>query len=100
LTIWQTHGERLYPRRAEALDLLLLEHRAVYDAVTDPHQSALSQWPYLRDRRNAYADLLLNASSLQHTLRRIEKACAAFFRRGQHLGSIKVKLHRSLPDKA
>ena len=51
-----------------------------YEA-TGQGQSALSQWPYFRDWRNAYGDLLLNASSLQHTLRRLDKAFAAFFRR-------------------
>jgi putative transposase len=151
----RTYEYRLYPRKAEreALDKLLLEHRAVYNAAleqsrnayeaTGQHQTALSQWPYFRDWRNAFPDLILNASSLQHTLRRVDKAYAAFFRRVkagqtpgyprfkganrfdsieytygdgvklayaaefdrfvlrvQNVGSIKVKLHRFLPDTA
>jgi putative transposase len=89
----RTYEYRLYPRKAEreALDKLLLEHREVYNAAleqsrnayeaTGKHQTALSQWPYFRDWRNAFPDLILNASSLQHTLRRVDKAYAAFFRR-------------------
>jgi putative transposase len=89
----RTYEYRLYPRPAEqaALSRLLEQHRAVYNAAleqcrnayeaTGQHQSALSQWLYFRDWRNAFPDLLLNASSLQHTLRRVDKAYAAFFRR-------------------
>jgi len=84
---------RLYPRARErkALDTLLEEHREVYNhaleqckntyEATGKTQTALSQWPYFRDWRNAYPALLLNASSLQHTLRRLDKAFSAFFRR-------------------
>ncbi len=151
----RTYEYRLYPRPAEqaALSKLLEQHREVYNAAleqcrnayeaTGQHQSALSQWPYFRDWRNAFPDLLLNASSLQHTLRRVDKAYAAFFRRVkagetpghprfkgenrfhsveytygdgakleydddydrfvlkvQNVGSIKVKLHRLMPDTA
>jgi putative transposase len=89
----RTYEYRLYPRKPErkALETLLLEHREVYNAAlaqcrnayeaTGQHQSALSQWSYFRDWRNAFPDLILNASSLQHTLRRVDKAYAAFFRR-------------------
>jgi putative transposase len=89
----RTYEYRLYPRKheREALDALLEQHREVYNAAleqcrnayqaTGKHQSALSQWPYFRDWRNAFPDLILNASSLQHTLRRLDKAFAAFFRR-------------------
>ncbi len=151
----RTYEYRLYPRKAEqaALERLLEQHREVYNAAlaqcrnayeaTGQHQSALSQWPYFRDWRNTFPDLILNASSLQHTLRRVDKAYAAFFRRVkagqtpghprfkgenrfhsveytygdgakleydddydrfvlkvQNVGSIKVKLHRFLPDTA
>jgi putative transposase len=71
--------------------MLLEQHREVYNAAlaqckngyaaTGQHQNALKQWPYFRDWRNTYADLLLNAASLQHTLRRLDKGFAAFFRR-------------------
>jgi putative transposase len=148
-----TYEYRLYPRKRErrALDLLLEQHREVYNRAleqcknvyeaTGKGQSALSQWPYFRDWRNAYGDLLLNASSLQHTLRRLDKAFNAFFKRVkkgetpgyprfkglgrlksleftygdgchldyepdvdryvlevQHVGKLKVKLHRFLPS--
>src|SRR5581483_888380 len=88
-----TYEYRLYPRPAErrALEALLEQGREVYNAAltqckvvyetTGQHQSALSQWPYFRDWRNAFPDLILNASSLQHILRRLDKAYAAFFRR-------------------
>jgi putative transposase len=89
----RTYEYRLYPRKREreALDALLEQHREVYNRAleqsknaydaTGKGQSAISQWPYFRDWRNAYPDLLINASSLQHTLRRLDKAFAAFFRR-------------------
>src|SRR5260221_4739399 len=146
---------RLYPRKAEraALDLLLEQHREVYNRAleqckntheaTGNGQSAINQWSYFRDWRNSFGDLILNASSLQHTLRKLDKAFSAFFRRVkagetpgyprfkgkdrlksieytygdgvkldydealdrfvlhvQNIGSIKVKLHRLLPDSA
>ncbi len=89
----RTYEYRLYPRRAErqALETLLGQHREVYNraleqcknayTATGKHPSALSQWAYFREWRNAFPDLTLNASSLQHTLRRLDKALAAFFRR-------------------
>jgi len=88
-----TYEYRLYPRQRErqALNSLLEQHREVYNnalaqcknayEVTGKHGSALSQWPYFRDWRNRHADLLLNAASLQHTLRRLDKAFSTFFRR-------------------
>jgi len=51
-----------------------------YEA-TGKGQRALSQWPYFRDWRNRFDGLMLNASSLQHTLRKLDKAFGAFFRR-------------------
>ncbi len=89
----RTYEYRLYPRKheREALEALLSQHREVYNraleqskhayAATGQHQSAISQWAYFRDWRKAFPDLMLNASSLQHTLRRLDKAFAAFFRR-------------------
>ena len=88
-----TYEYRLYPRRQEhaALERLLEQGREVYNAalqqcrivydVTHQYQPALSQWPYFRDWRNAYRDVVLNASSVQHILRRVDKAYAAFYRR-------------------
>src|SRR5688572_101726 len=88
-----TYEFRLYPRKREeaARKTLLEQHREVYNRAleqcknayeaTGKGQSAMSQWPYFRDWRKVYDDLILNASSLQHTLRRLDKAFAAFFRR-------------------
>jgi putative transposase len=89
----RTYEYRLYPRQREraALDRLLEQHREVYNRAleqcrnvyetTGQGQRAISQWPYFRDWRNTFPDLILNASSLQHTLRRLDKAFASFFRR-------------------
>src|SRR2546421_8451499 len=89
----RTYEYRLYARKREraALETLLEQHREVYNGAleqcknayeaTGKGQSAISQWPYFRDWRNAYDDLILNASSVQHTLRRLDKAFSAFFRR-------------------
>src|SRR5437868_6390345 len=89
----RTYEFRLYPRKREraALETLLDQHREVYNRAleqcknvyeaTGKGQSGLDQWPYFRDWRNAFPELILNASSLQHTLRRLDKAFAAFFRR-------------------
>lgn len=89
----RTYEYRLYPRQREreALETLREQHREVYNRAleqcknayeaTGKGQSAISQWPYFREWRNAYPDLLINASSLQHTLRRLDQALAAFFRR-------------------
>jgi len=83
---------RLYPRKAErhALELMLEQGREVYNAAlaecktayaaAGKHQSALSQWTYFREWRKQ-PGILLNASSLQHILRRLDKSYSAFFRR-------------------
>src|ERR1041385_6774405 len=101
-----TYQYRLYPRPAEraALELLLEQSREVYNAAlaqcktayaaTGKHQSAISQWPYFRDWRNTFDELLLNASSLQHLLRRLDKAHSAFFERikvGEKAGQPRFK---------
>jgi len=102
----RTYQYRVYPRRAEraALDLLLEQSREVYNAAlaqcknayaaTGKHKSALSQWPYFRDWRNTFDDLLLNASSMQHLLRRLDKAYGACFERikaGERAGQPRYK---------
>ncbi len=78
-------------REQKALARLLDQHREVYNRALEQYknayeatgqgQRALNQGPYFRDWRKAYPDLLINASSLQHTLRRLDKAFGAFFRR-------------------
>ncbi len=89
----RTYSYRRYPRQREreALAGRLEQHREVYhhaleqcknaDAATGQHPRALRQWAYFRDWRKAFPELTLNASSVQHTLRRLDKAFAAFFRR-------------------
>lgn len=76
---------RLYPRQAErqTLELLLSQGREVYNAAlaqcktayeaTGKHQTAISQWAYFREWRKQ-PGILLNASSLQHILRRLATA--------------------------
>ena len=88
----RTYEYRLYPRKRETvlLDRLLREHQDVYnDALTQAkrffetqrkHQKAITQWPYFREWRKQ-AGMLANASSVQHTLRRLDKAYSAYFRR-------------------
>ena len=83
---------RLYPRRSERalLDRLLEEHREVYNAalaqrktmyeIHGQQATGLSQWRYFRDWRKQQG-ILANASSIQQTLRRLDKAFTAFFRR-------------------
>jgi putative transposase len=83
---------RLYPRKRErqALEILLEQSREVYNAAlqqcknayeaTQTRQSAINQWDYFREWRQQ-AGILLNASSLQQVLRRLDKAYSSFFRR-------------------
>jgi putative transposase len=87
-----TYEYRLYPRRTERqrLGRMLEQAREVYNAALAECKSfyeangkgikALSQWNYFREWRKQ-EDILLNASSLQHLLRRLDKAYSAFFRR-------------------
>lgn len=87
-----TYEYRLYPRKAEikTLETMLEQGREVYNAAlqqcksvyetTKKHQSGLSQWDYFREWRKQ-SGILLNASSLQHLLRRVDKAYSGFFRR-------------------
>jgi putative transposase len=93
-----TYEYRLYPRRAEVkhLEAMLEQGREVYNAALAECKAfvrnfvsaeangkgikALSQWDYFREWRKQEGTLL-NASSLQHLLRRLDKAYSAFFRR-------------------
>ncbi|MBL8133297.1 MAG: transposase [Anaerolineae bacterium] len=105
-----TYQYRLYPRRAEAkrLDTLLYQGKLVYNfalevckntyEATGESVKALSLWRYFRDWRNSQpeAERVLNASSVQHLLRRLDKAYAAFFRRikaGEKAGHPRFKSH-------
>jgi putative transposase len=87
-----TYEYRLYPRRAEQkrLERMLEQGREVYNAALAQCRTfyeangkgikAVAQWNYFREWRKQ-GGILLNASSLQHLLRRLDKAYSAFFRR-------------------
>jgi putative transposase len=96
---------RLYPRRHERvlLEQMLEQHREVYNAalqecknryeLTHKHQTAISQCDYFREWRKQDG-ILLNASSLQQTLRRLDKTYNDFFRRmnaGKKSGPPRIK---------
>jgi hypothetical protein len=80
-----TYEYRLYPRKAEvkALQTLLEQGREVYNLAlaqckivyetTGEHQGGIAQSDYFREWRKQEG-ILLNASSLQHLLRRLDKA--------------------------
>jgi putative transposase len=88
----RSYKYRLYPRKAEvrALETLLEQGREVYNGAlaecklryqaTGKGIKALAQWDYFREWRKQDG-ILLNASSLQHILRRVDKAYDGFFRR-------------------
>lgn len=75
------------------LDFLLLQSRLVYNAALEQRMTTYketgkeigyeAQWTHFRDLRRQNPDTLglVNASSLQHLLRRLDKSFAAFFRR-------------------
>jgi putative transposase len=75
------------------LDFLLWQSRMAYNAALEQRITTYretgkgigygAQWTYFRDVRRDNADTLgqVNASSLQHLLRRLDKSFAAFFRR-------------------
>lgn len=77
----------------QSLDFLLWQSRLVYNAALEQRISTYqqtgqglnynAQWTHFRDLRRLAPQTLgqVNASSLQHTLRRLDKAFAAFFRR-------------------
>src|SRR5262245_20962995 len=83
---------RLYirPRERLLLETMLEQGREVYNAAleqckqiyetTQKHITAISQWSYFREWRKQ-PGILLNASSLQHILRRVDRAYNGFFRR-------------------
>jgi len=77
----------------QALDFLLWQSRLIYNAALEQRIQTYqetgkgiaygAQWEYFRDLRHANLDTigLINASSLQHLLRRLDKAFQAFFKR-------------------
>ena len=79
--------------QAQTLDFLLWQSRLVYNAaleqrITNYQETGRgigynAQWAHFRDVRRDNPETLgkLNASSLQHVLRRLDKAFQAFFRR-------------------
>jgi len=79
--------------RARRLDFMLWQSRLVYNAALEQRISTYrgtgqgigyrAQWAHFREVRRGSSDTLgqINASSLQHLLRRLDKAFAAFFRR-------------------
>ena len=91
----RTFQYRLYPSRtqAEALDFLLWQTRNVYNAGLEQRINTYketgkgigytAQWTHFRDERHANPETLgkLNATSVQQTLRRLDKTFSAFFRR-------------------
>lgn len=102
-----TYEYRLYPRRGEQqrLALMLEQSREVYNAALAECQAfyaangksmkAIAQWSYFREWRKQ-AGILLNASSLQQLLRRLDKSYGAFFRRvkaGEKSGHPRFKGH-------
>jgi putative transposase len=81
------------PDQQTQLDFLLWQSRLVYNAALQQRISTYqetgkgigygSQWAHFRDLRRLNPETLgqVNASSLQHLLRRLDKAFSAFFRR-------------------
>ena len=79
--------------QARALDFLLWQSRLIYNAALEQRITTYretgqgigfnAQWAHFRDLRHANPDTygLLNASSLQQLLRRLDKGFQAFFRR-------------------
>src|SRR5258707_10470204 len=80
----------LRPHERTLLEAMLEQAREVYNAalqqcktvyeMTGKREAGISQWRYFREWRKQDG-ILLNASSLQHILRRLDKAYSAFFRR-------------------
>ena len=81
------------PEQLKKLDFLLWQSRLVYNAALEQRITTYqetgkgigygSQWARFRDVRRDNPDTLgrVNASSLQHLLRRLDKSFTAFFRR-------------------
>ena len=80
-------------RQRDALDYILWQQRILYNAALEQRKtvyeatgkgvSYADQWAHFRDERRAKPDTfgLVNATSLQQLLRRVDKADSAFFRR-------------------
>lgn len=81
------------PGQDRQLDFLLWQSRVVYNAALEQRITTYqetgqgigyaAQWVHFRDLRHENPDTLgqVNASSLQHLLRRLDRSFAAFFRR-------------------
>ncbi len=79
--------------QAKALDYLVWQSRLIYNAALEQRIMTYqetgkgigytAQWAHFRDLRRSESETIgkLNASSLQHILRRMDKAFQAFFRR-------------------
>ena len=91
----RTYKYRLYTNKSQrdALDFILWQQRIMYNAALEQRKrvyeetgkgiSYAEQWAHFRDERRAKPDTfgLVNATSLQQLLRRVDKAYKAFFRR-------------------
>ena len=95
IAMQRTYKYRLYPtaEQAQALDHLLWQGRTLYNAAlaqriqtyrqTGKGASYYDQWAHFREQRNGFPEVygLLNATSVQQLLRRLDKSFNAFFRR-------------------
>jgi len=91
----RTYKYLLRPNKEQTkrLDILLWQSRLVYNTALEQRITTYqetgkgvgygTQWMHFRDMRHGDPEMLgqVNASSLQHTLRRLDKAFAAFIRR-------------------
>jgi putative transposase len=91
----RTYKYLLRPKKQEeqSLDFLLWQSRLVYNAALEQRITTYretgkgfnyaGQWAYFRDVRHDNSDTIgmLNATSIQQMLRRLDKAFSAFFRR-------------------
>ena len=101
---------RLRPNKqqVESLDFLFFQARTLYNLALEQRISvfqetnkginSIDQWPHFRDLRNNNPDSfgILNASSLQQLLRRLDKSFSGFFQRvkvGQTPGFPRFKGH-------
>jgi putative transposase len=98
------------PQQEQSLDFQLWQSRRIYNAALEERIAAYqatgkgigytAQWTHFRDQRRENPETFgkLNASCLQHTLRRLDKAFAAFFRRlkaGKEAGHPRFKSRKS-----
>ena len=93
--MFRTYNYLLRPNteQTKRLEILLWQSRLVYNAALEQRIKTYqetgkgigygAQWAHFRDLRHNSPDTLgqLNASSLQHLLRRLDKSFTAFFRR-------------------